>query len=141
MKIVFSELDRKLVLTLPVTPSDFEWGKSRKREVHEALYQDIDDVGNYELGEYTIESFAPDHGAIYEKKYAFQNTATAGRNVIATLEKWLDNKTALRMIATAKDGRTLVNVIVKIIVLKLKLDRPGDYVYSMQITEHVPTYQ
>lgn len=141
MKIIFTELERQWILTLPVTPSEFEWAKSRKVETYEAILQDVDDVGNYDLKSYTIDSFAPDMGNVQGKKYSFQNTATPGREVIRILNEWLDQKTALRMVVTGKDGRTLENVIVKITSLNLRLDRVSDYVYTMQLTEHVPLYK
>lgn len=141
MKFIFTELERKWILTLPVPPSDFEWGKTRKTDTYEALYQDVDDIGNKDLRQYTIESFIPDHGSLQGKKYAFQVTPTAGREVVRILDEWLEQKTALRLVVTANDGRTLENIIVKITDLKFRLDRVGDYVYSMQITEHVPLYQ
>ena len=140
MKIVFTELDRGWILTIPVVPSDFSWSNTRKRNVYEAILQDVDDVGNKGLREFNISSFAPDKGSIQGKKYAFQKTATPGRAVIKALEFWVDNKTALRMVVTAKDGRTLLNVIVKMTGITMNLDRVGDYVYSLDIAEHVPLY-
>lgn len=140
MKIILTELNRGYILTLPVTPQDFEWGKTRKVEILEALLQDVDITGNISLRTYQIQSFIPDSGSLQGKKYPFQITNSPGRNVVKSLDYWVDNDTALRMVVTAKDERTLENVIVKITEFKKKLDRVGDYVYTMVLTEHVPAY-
>lgn len=138
MKIVFTELNRGWILTLPVTPSNFEWGKRRKTSSLETLKRDIDIIENLELRNYNVSSFIPDKGAIAGKKYPFQITGTPGRDVVKALDFWVENKTGLRMIVTAKDGRTLENVTVKIVAFSKSLDRVGDYVYSLEIFEHVP---
>lgn len=138
MKIVFTELQRKWILTLPIVPQDFTWGKNRKRDVLEGLRQDIDVTGNLELRSYTIDSFIPNKGKLSGKKYPFQLTSTPGVDVVKALDYWIDNDTPLRMVVTSKYGNTLENVIVKIIGFEKRLDRAGDYIYTMSLSEHVP---
>ena len=138
MKIVFTELNRGWILTLPIVPQNFTWGKNRKREVLEGLKQDVDVTGNMELRGYTINSFIPNKGALSGKKYPFQLTNTPGVDVVKALEFWVDNDTALRMVVTSKHGHTLENVVVKIVGFEKSLDRASDYVYQMSLAEHVP---
>ena len=138
MKIVFTELHRGWILTLPIVPQDFTWAKNRKRDVLEGLKQDVDITGNMELRDYTISSFIPNKGALSGKKYPFQLTNTPGVDVVKALEFWIDNDTALRMVVTSKHGHTLENVVVKIIGFEKSIDRAGDYVYTMSLSEHIP---
>ncbi|SCY30300.1 hypothetical protein [Lysinibacillus fusiformis] len=137
MNITLSTLDRKLVVTFPIIPVDMEWSRSTKSSVLSTLKQDIDMMENHELRKLNIKSFFPDNGRIAGKKYSFQKDKTSGRRIVEILNWWQDQKTALRLVVTAKDGRTLVNHGVKIIEFAKGLDKVSDYTYTLVLQEHI----
>lgn len=138
MLITLSTLDRSTVITFPIVPSDLKWTRTTKSNILSTLTRDIDMMENHELRQINISSFFPDNGSVAGKKYSFQKSTTNGRKIISIITKWQDKKTALRLVITANDNRTLVNFAVKIIDFTNGLDRVGDYEYSLTIQEHIP---
>ena len=136
MRVSFASQDRKLFITLPITPDDIMWGNGMNNQTFETIqHGEINLPGTRQLIAFSIDSFLPSHATI-EKRYKFAQSYLEGEGIVYQFQKWRDNREPVRCVITSKSGRTLLNILVLFEHFERGMDRVSDIPFKLDVKEY-----
>lgn len=137
MQLSFASQDRRLFITLPITPNDIMWGNGMNNQTFETIqHGEINLPGTRQLISFSISSFLPDNSTA-KKRYKFAQSHVGGESIVYQFQKWRDNREPVRCVITSKSGRSLLNILVLFEHFERGLDSVSDIPFKLDVKEYV----
>lgn len=133
MDIVFSADNNKEVYVIPIVTPPINIDQPSKNQVFETINQgEINLPGQRGLTKISWNSFFPNRRYPFIKKGALYN----GWLYVDFFNRWRDKKVPLRIVITNKYGVEVLNLPVLIDSFTTDIDKVGDIVYSIALSEY-----
>lgn len=132
--IIFSSYDNKTRVILPVVPADLPEFKNAQNNDHfQSVIADFSVIGTPALRTTSFDFFAPSKA----EKYSFcrSNGSTASA-IINFFERTQLEKTPIRLTIVYTNGSTYANMTCLVNSFSYRLDRVGDFHFSVDLIEY-----